>query len=78
VKSARGGSDVEPVTVVGNAPVVAENQPPLAQADVGGTSVGVPLTLNLLTNDTDPDGDMPLTITDLTQPGTGLGSVVLN
>lgn len=78
VKSARGGSDVEPVTVVGNAPVAAENQPPLTQADVGATSVGVPVTLNLLTNDTDPDGDVPLTITDLTQPGTGLGSVVLN
>ncbi|MEW9905500.1 Ig-like domain-containing protein [Pseudomonas putida] len=78
VKSARGGSDVEPVTVVGNAPITAANQPPLAQADVAGTSVGVPVTLNLLTNDTDPDGDVPLTITDLTQPGTGLGSVVLN
>lgn len=78
VKSARGGSDVEPVTVVGNAPITAANQPPLAQADVAGTSVGVLVTLNLLTNDTDPDGDVPLTITDLTQPGTGLGSVVLN
>ena len=78
VKSAAGGSDTEPVVVVGTAPVEAENQPPLAQADTGSTSVGVPLTLSLLANDTDPDGDVPLTITDLTQPGTGLGSVVLN
>ncbi|WP_409263528.1 Ig-like domain-containing protein, partial [Pseudomonas putida] len=78
VKSAHGGSDVEPVIVVGSAPVEAANQPPLAQADVGSTSVGVPITLNLLLNDSDPDGDVPLTISDLTQPGTGLGGVVLN
>ena len=64
--------------MLGNAPVEAENQPPLAQADVGATSVGVPLTLNLLLNDSDPDGHVPLTISDLTQPGTGLGGVVLN
>jgi len=78
IKSAHGGSDVEPVIVVGNAPVEAANQPPLAQADTGSTSVGVPLTLNLLQNDIDPDGNVPLTISDLTQPGTGLGGVVLN
>ncbi|MFK0310227.1 Ig-like domain-containing protein [Pseudomonas sp. NPDC090233] len=78
IKSSHGGSDVEPVIVVGNAPVEAANQPPLAQADNGSTSVGVPLTLNLLQNDSDPDGDVPLTISDLTQPGTGLGGVVLN
>ncbi|WAB95929.1 Ig-like domain-containing protein [Pseudomonas putida] len=78
IKSAHGGSDVEPVIVVGNAPVEAENQAPLAQADTGSTSVGVPLTLNLLQNDSDPDGDVPLTISDLTQPGNGLGGVVLN
>jgi len=78
VKSAHGGSDVEPVIVVGNAPVEAANQPPLALADVGSTSVGIPLTLNLLLNDSDPDGNVPLAISDLTQPGTGLGGVVLN
>ncbi|MCO7632998.1 Ig-like domain-containing protein [Pseudomonas guariconensis] len=78
VKSAAGGSDVEPVVVLGSAPVEAENQPPLAQPDSGSTSVGVPVTLNLLANDSDPDGNLPLSIADLTQPGTGLGSVVLN
>ncbi|MFJ3076895.1 Ig-like domain-containing protein [Pseudomonas sp. NPDC087029] len=78
VKSSHGGSDVEPVVVVGTAPVEGANKPPLAQADVGSTSVGVPLTLNLLSNDSDPDGNVPLSITDLTQPGTGLGGVVLN
>ncbi|MGE7989546.1 Ig-like domain-containing protein [Pseudomonas sp. NPDC089554] len=78
IKSAAGGSDVEPVIIVGIAPIIGENQPPLAQADNGSTSVGVPLTLNLLANDSDPDGDVPLTISDLSQPGTGLGSVVQN
>ncbi|HDS1733045.1 MULTISPECIES: Ig-like domain-containing protein [Pseudomonas] len=78
VKSAHGGSDVEPVVVLGSAPVEAANQPPLAQADSGSTSVGVPLSLNLLANDSDPDGNVPLAITELTQPGTGLGAVVLN
>lgn len=78
VKSSHGGSDVEPVIVNGTAPVEAANQPPLAQADNGATSIGVPLTLNLLQNDSDPDNNVPLTITDLTQPGTGQGSVVLN
>ncbi|MCP8635720.1 Ig-like domain-containing protein [Pseudomonas mosselii] len=78
VKSAHGGIDVEPVVVVGNAPVPTENQAPAAQADSASTSVGVPITLNLLANDSDPDGNVPLSITDLTQPGTGLGGVVLN
>jgi hypothetical protein len=78
VKSAHGGVDVEPVVVVGTAPVEAANKPPLAQADVGSTSVGVPLSLNLLLNDSDPDGNVPLSITDLTQPATGQGTVVLN
>jgi hypothetical protein len=78
VKSAHGGSDVEPVIVVGAAPIAAGNQPPVAQADTASTSVGVPITLNLLANDNDPDGDLPLSITDLTQPGTGLGGVAMN
>ncbi|MFJ4445434.1 Ig-like domain-containing protein [Pseudomonas sp. NPDC089422] len=78
IKSSHGGVDVEPVVVVGNAPVEAANKPPLAQADVGSTSVGVPLSLNLLLNDSDPDGNVPLSITDLTQPATGQGTVVLN
>lgn len=78
VKSAAGGSDTEPVQVVGNAPVQAANQAPVALADSGSTSFGVPLTLNLLSNDSDPDGDVPLTIVDLTQPANGLGSVALS
>jgi hypothetical protein len=78
VKSAAGGSDSEPVVVVGNAPVEVDNQAPVAQADTGSTSFGVPLTLSLLANDSDPDDDVPLSISELTQPASGQGSVVLN
>jgi len=78
VKSAAGGSDTEPVVVVGIAPNVAENQPPLAVADSGSTSFGVPITLNLVANDSDPDNNTPLTITALTQPPGGQGTVALS
>jgi hypothetical protein len=78
IKSAAGGSDTEAVVIVGNAPVEAENQAPVAVADQGSTSFGVPLTLNLLSNDRDPDNNVPLSIADLTQPDAGLGSVALS
>jgi len=78
VKSAAGGSDTEPVVVVGSAPDTGENQAPLSVADSGSTSFGVPITLSLLTNDSDPDGNVPLSITALTQPAAGQGTVALN
>lgn len=78
VKSAAGGSDTEPVVVVGAAPDTGENQAPLAVADSGSTSFGVPITLSLLTNDSDPDNNVPLTITALTQPAAGQGTVALS
>jgi hypothetical protein len=78
VKSAAGGSDTEPVVVVGSAPDTGENQAPLSVADTGSTSFGVPITLNLLANDSDPDGNTPLSITALTQPAAGQGTVALS
>lgn len=78
VKSAAGGSDTEPVVVVGTAPDTGENQAPIAVADTGSTSFGVPITLNLLANDNDPDGNVPLSITALTQPASGQGTVALS
>jgi hypothetical protein len=78
VKSAAGGSDTEAVVVVGTAPDTGENQAPIANADAGSTSFGVPITLSLLTNDSDPDGDNPLGITALTQPAAGQGTVALS
>jgi hypothetical protein len=78
VKSAAGGSDTEAVVVVGTAPDTGENQAPISNADTGSTSFGVPITLSLLTNDSDPDGDNPLGITALTQPAAGQGTVALS
>ena len=78
VKSAAGGSDTEPVVVVGTAPDSGENQAPVNVADTGNTSFGVPLTLNLLANDSDPDGNTPLSITALTQPAAGQGTVAMS
>ena len=78
IKSAAGGSDTEAVVVVGTAPDTGENQAPVGVADSGSTTFGVPITLNLLTNDDDPDGDTPLTITALTQPAAEQGTVALN
>ncbi|HEF4763267.1 TPA: cadherin-like domain-containing protein [Pseudomonas putida] len=78
IKSAAGGSDTEPVVVVGTAPDTGENQAPISNADTGSTSFGVPITLSPLTNDTDPDGNTPLTITALTQPAPGQGTVAMS
>lgn len=78
VKSAAGGSDTELVVVVGTAPSTGENQAPVAVADTGSTSFGVPITLNLLANDSAPDANVPLSISALTQPAAGQGTVALN
>ncbi|MGH8388848.1 MAG: Ig-like domain-containing protein [Pseudomonas sp.] len=78
VKSAAGGVDVEPVVVVGKAPDTGENQAPISRNDTGSTSFGVPITLNLVANDSDPDGNTPLSITGLTQPANGQGTVTMS
>ncbi len=44
--------------------VANSNQPPQARNDVGTTSVGRPVILNVLANDMDPDGD-PLSVQNL-------------
>ena len=76
IKSASGGSDTEPVVVVGTAPDTGENQAPISVAD-SGTTTGVPVTLNLVANDNDPDNNTPLSISSLT-PAVGGGSVALS
>lgn len=78
VKSAAGGADTEPVVVVGSAPEEVPNQPPVAQNDSVSTGFGVPVNINVLLNDTDADGDLPLSIASYTQPGDGQGSVTQN
>ncbi|MDF3935230.1 Ig-like domain-containing protein [Pseudomonas citronellolis] len=77
IKSSAGGSDSEPVTVVGKAPAQQDNQAPLAVADHATTAFNAPVQINLLANDSDPDNDTPLTVVDLVQPAAGTGSVTL-
>lgn len=59
-------------TATGNVDVTVEpvNDAPVATDDTVGTDVGVAVTLDPTTNDTDVDGD-PLTVTDVTEPGNG-------
>ncbi|HYE33203.1 MAG TPA: Ig-like domain-containing protein [Methylomirabilota bacterium] len=54
------------ISVVGNPP----NNPPVAQPDEEATEAGVPVTVDSLVNDSDPDGDL-LTIVTFTQPEVG-------
>jgi hypothetical protein len=51
------------------------NRPPVANDDAASTSQGVPVTISVLANDTDPDGN-PLTVASVTQPTNG--SVAIN
>ena len=46
------------------------NRPPEAVDDAAATTAGQPVTIPVLANDSDPDGD-PLTVTGVTQPANG-------
>ncbi|MCB1813454.1 MAG: IPTL-CTERM sorting domain-containing protein, partial [Candidatus Competibacteraceae bacterium] len=60
-----------------NPPLPPENQPPVGDDDETTTSMGTAVSIPVLANDSDPDND-PLTITGVTQPPTGQGSVAIN
>jgi hypothetical protein len=64
----RGGSAVGTVTVTVNAA-------PVALADAATTIVGVPVTISVLANDTDANGNV-LTVTAATQSPNGTASIV--
>lgn len=69
----RGGlSNIATVTVTIN------NLSPIATADTASTTFPTPVTISVLANDADPDGDIPLTVVNLTQPSAGAGSVTTN
>ncbi len=55
---------------------VAPNQSPVALADSAVTLKNVAVTIDVLANDYDPDGD-PLTITQVTTPSTGSAQIIL-
>jgi subtilisin family serine protease len=58
VSDGRGGLDTGAVTII----VSPRNHPPLVSNDTAGTGAGAPVVINVLANDTDPDGDS-LTVT---------------
>ncbi|KAB7732922.1 tandem-95 repeat protein [Rudanella paleaurantiibacter] len=71
INNCYSGTAVTPVT----ATTVSCAQPPIARGDIANTNVNTPVSGNVLTNDTDPQGG-PLTASLLTQPA--VGTVVLS
>jgi outer membrane protein OmpA-like peptidoglycan-associated protein len=77
IEDGNGGSDTATVTVTVNSttPPVDNNNLPVAVDDNAVTNVNTPVTIDVLANDSDPDGDT-LTVADVSQPANG--SVVIN
>jgi hypothetical protein len=65
-----GGTDTATVAVE----VRAGNQPPVAMSDTANTTVGITVTISVLANDSDPNGDA-LTIIDVSAPAHGLATI---
>ena len=54
--------------------IAGPNDPPLAVDDSATTQQNTPVTLRVLDNDSDPNGD-PLTVTDVTSPANGTATI---
>ena len=67
IEDGRGGSATATVRITVTA---APNQPPVATPDAAATPANTAVVLDVLANDTDPDGD-PLAIIAVTQPANG-------
>ena len=70
VSDGNGGTDAALVTIT----VEPTNDPPVAQDDSGATQESVPVSVDVLVNDSDPDGDS-LTIESVTQPSSGSAAI---
>ncbi|MGN6519844.1 MAG: Ig-like domain-containing protein [Dokdonella sp.] len=68
-----GGASATVAVTVGAAP----NQPPVAVDDTAATPFGVPVTVAVLANDSDPDGD-PLVIASVGAPLDGTAAIAGN
>ncbi|OXR29606.1 copper oxidase [Pseudomonas jessenii] len=53
----------------------AANQKPIANPDSAISNTGQPVIINVLANDSDPDGNVPLKVVGLEQPDSGKGVV---
>jgi hypothetical protein len=60
--TAKDGALVPGVSNVATVTVTVTNQIPVANPDAGTTLVNTPVGINVLVNDTDPDGNLPLTV----------------
>ncbi len=69
VGDGNGGTDTATVTIT-----VTANAAPVATDDTGDTGTGVPVTVPVLANDTDPDGDT-LRVTAVTAPAHGTATI---
>ncbi len=58
-------------------PPPPENSPPQPSDDTLATTCGFPATINPLANDTDPDGDTPLSLVSISKSGSGPASASL-
>ncbi|WP_238364461.1 Ig-like domain-containing protein [Mesobacterium pallidum] len=72
VDDGNGGTDIGRVIVTVTA---GENEPPVATDDTDTTYPMTPIVVDVLGNDTDPDGD-PLTVTAVTTPANGTASIL--
>ncbi|TFJ88994.1 beta strand repeat-containing protein, partial [Lonepinella koalarum] len=79
VSDGKGGTDTATLTVsVGAAPVTPPvNNAPVANDDTASTQAGQAVTVNVLTNDSDPDGDQ-LTVSEATLADPSQGTLVKN
>ncbi len=73
INDGNGGVDTARVTVTVTG--VTRNQPPIATNNLSSTDPGTPVTIDVLGNDSDPDGDN-LEITGTTEPAHG--TVIIN
>ena len=72
ISDGRGGTSTAQVSVTVAAPA---NRPPVAVDDSATTTVDTPVTINVLVNDSDPDGDT-ITVSSV-QPVSTHGTVVI-
>lgn len=74
IADGKGGTAVGTVEVNVTLPASGANRPPTATDDAATTAVGSPVTISVLANDADPDGDA-LTVTINQQPTNGSAAV---